>query len=352
MDLNNLSRRDFLRLSGVSIAVSTLGPISGCLDMGETGISLAYQPPAIGQQAPYLVMINENYPEEYEFGLNTTECTYGAEVVQNYLEGGIDIGQAGEFPSLTAIKNNPDTTIIGNYMAGKQILALAVRADADFGLEDLEGKTIALPLGSTAEWFIREVIKSKTDLTPEDVEFKNSDPQAAVISLSQGTDDAAVLWHPWIERAEKEVGIETISWGFDTDYYLFAPIFARNDYLEENEEEVQKYMDARVRAMKYTYNNIDQVAEWMSEAESGQVEKDVAKRSLEIVLGRTEVTDENALQPWHSEASSILQRAIQFRREEVSPDFPEIDISDYIESKYTENAIDNEAPDLFGDIEF
>lgn len=358
MNLDDLSRRDFLKLSGASVAVSALGPLSGCLSNEKTALNLAYQPPALGQQAPYQVMKHKNYPSEYGYKLKTTKCSYGAEVVQNYLQGGIDIGQCGDFPGLTVLNKKPETTIIGNYIIGKQVLSLATKKGANFGLNDLKGKTIALPIGSTAEWFIREVLDDKTELNPENVDFMNAAPQNAVVSLSQGTADAAVLWHPWIERAQKDVGIDIISWGFGTDYYIVAPIFASNSYLENHEDTVQKYMNSRVRAMKYVHNNVDQVATWISNAESGQVEKKLAKRALNIVLGNPEEIDKemgikevNAIKPWHSNFDSILQRAADFRRNKISKDFPEIDVSEFIEPKYTKKAIEKEAPQLFGDIE-
>ncbi|OKY77884.1 MAG: ABC-type nitrate/sulfonate/bicarbonate transport system periplasmic component [Candidatus Methanohalarchaeum thermophilum] len=351
MELNNLSRRDFLKLSGTSIAAASLGPLSGCISNEKTAMKLGYQPPALGQQAPYQVMKHKNYTDKYNFDIKPTKCTWGAEVVQAYARGAINIGQSGNFPALTVLSKNIDTTIIGNYDLGKKVYAFATTETSDVNINNLKGKTIAFPTGSTAEWFIREVIQDKTDLSFKDVEFMNSGPQNAVVSLSQGTADAAVFWHPWIERAEEDVGIDILSWGYGTDYYLLSPIYVRDSYLENHEDTVQNYMNAMVRALKYIHNNVDQVAEWISNAESGQVDKPLAKRALNVVLGRTEVGNEDGFVPWHSEYDQILQRAADFRRNKMSKDFPELDVTKYIETKYTKKAIQKEAPDLFGDIE-
>jgi NitT/TauT family transport system substrate-binding protein len=163
--------------------------------------------------------------------------------------------KAGEFD---AIATTPDT-FSRNYARGietVQVLALdrslggdGIVATNDITSPDqLDGQTVAVSQGSTSQWFLGYVLQDN-GLSLDDVEQANLTAADAGAAFAAGRVPVAVTWEPWLTRAEKnpdgQVLVSTADYpDIITDGVAFSP-----DFVEENPDTVQTFVDAYGKVM-------------------------------------------------------------------------------------------------------
>lgn len=70
-------------------------------------------------------------------------------------------------------------------------------------VKQLKGKTVAVNVGSTSEWFLDYVLK-QNGLTVNDIKIQDMpDSSTAGSTFVAGRADVAVTWEPWLDRAEQ-----------------------------------------------------------------------------------------------------------------------------------------------------
>lgn len=70
-------------------------------------------------------------------------------------------------------------------------------------VKQLKGKTVAVNVGSTSEWFLDYVLQ-KNGLTVNDIKIQDMpDSSTAGSTFVAGRADVAVTWEPWLDRAEQ-----------------------------------------------------------------------------------------------------------------------------------------------------
>jgi ABC-type nitrate/sulfonate/bicarbonate transport system substrate-binding protein len=113
----------------------------------------------------------------------------------------LDIGYTGDMPSINAM-SNPGTRIVGTattWSRGQQCGLIAVPDGSTIAsVEDLRGKTIAVPVGSCLHFFLLQLLE-KTGLENH-VTVKNMAPDAIQTGFKSGGFDAGVLQEPMMSR--------------------------------------------------------------------------------------------------------------------------------------------------------
>ncbi|HLM31216.1 MAG TPA: ABC transporter substrate-binding protein [Solirubrobacterales bacterium] len=128
----------------------------------------------------------------------------------------------------------------------------------------LEGETVAVSQGSTSQWFLGYVLEDN-GLSLDDVEQANLTAADAGAAFAAGRVPVAVTWEPWLTRAEKNpdghVLVSTEDYpDIITDGVAFSP-----DYVEENPETVQKFVDAYGKVMDMVESDPDKAFGYASD---------------------------------------------------------------------------------------
>jgi NitT/TauT family transport system substrate-binding protein len=171
--------------------------------------------------------------------------------------------KAGEFD---AIATTPDTFSRnwGRGIETVQVLPLdrslggdGIVATTDVtSVDGLEGQEVAVSQGSTSQWFLGYVLQDN-GLSLDDVQQANLTAADAGAAFAAGRVPVAVTWEPWLTRAEKnpdgQVLVSTEDYpDIITDGVAFSP-----DFVEQNPDTVQKFVDAYGKVMDMIQSDPD-----------------------------------------------------------------------------------------------
>ena len=145
----------------------------------------------------------------------------GAEVIAALASGDVKLTELGSSPFVTAATQGVDVQL---FMVAQVIGAaesLIVRNGAGIAkLEDLKGKRVAVPVGSTAHFSLMGAIKH-AGLSASDVTVISMPPDQIAAAWQQSAIDAAFIWQPvqseLLKNGKLLVGADQVAdWGFPT----------------------------------------------------------------------------------------------------------------------------------------
>lgn len=119
---------------------------------------------------------------------------------------------------------------------------------------DLKGKTIAVNMGSTSEWFLAQVL-AQNGMSEKDVTLLNMTSGDAGAAFVSGKVDFAVTWEPWLSRAAKSPnGKVLVSSKAYPDLIVDAFAF-RRDFAAAHPDAVKAFMAGYWDAITYWQQN-------------------------------------------------------------------------------------------------
>jgi taurine transport system substrate-binding protein len=127
----------------------------------------------------------------------------GAEIIAAMASGDLKISELGSSPLAIGASQGVDYQMfaISNIIGDAE--ALIVRNGAGISkVEELKGKKVGVPLGSTAHYSLMGAIKN-AGLTPKDVEVIGMKPDQISAAWDQGQIDATFIWEPAKGKALK-----------------------------------------------------------------------------------------------------------------------------------------------------
>ncbi len=127
----------------------------------------------------------------------------GAEIIAAMASGDLKMSELGSSPMAIGASQGVDYQLfaISNIIGDAE--ALIVRNGSGIEkVEDLKGKKIGVPLGSTAHYSLMGAIKN-AGLAPADVEVIGMKPDQIVAAWDQGQIDATFVWEPAKGKALK-----------------------------------------------------------------------------------------------------------------------------------------------------
>lgn len=204
-------RRQFtLLLAGLGLALT----FSACIPKAENAATTSAMPDEIriGYQvipnAELLAkaegLIEENLPNTK---INWIKYSSGGDVNQAMAAGDIDVGLAGSVPVSTGIATELPYQVyfIHDIIGANE--ALAVHTDSGIvRLEDIKGKKIAVPFGSTTHFSLLSTLK-KNGIQPDELEIINMTPEAISMAWSKNEIDGSFVWHPTLGTLLENDGI-------------------------------------------------------------------------------------------------------------------------------------------------
>jgi NitT/TauT family transport system substrate-binding protein len=117
-------------------------------------------------------------------------------------------------------------------------------------IQDLRGKKVAVQKNYASEALLNYVLK-KNGLKPSDVEKVDMEGGAAGAAFVSGQVDVAVTFEPWLSKAKERRGGRVLLSSADVPGVIVDILSIRKDYLQQNNEIVQKVMRSWFKALDY-----------------------------------------------------------------------------------------------------
>lgn len=222
-------------------------------------VRLGYLQSDIHQLACWVALEKGFFKEE---GLNVRVAGIfkaGPEEMSAFAAGALDVGYVGEAPATTAVANGAAKVSV-LAQVNTEGSALVVRADSDFQkVEDLEGKTVAIPGHSTVQDFLLRKALLHAKLPPNRVQITVLKPPEMIGALETKQIDAFIAWEPYPAKAQTMgVGRALIaSRGIWKDHPCCV-LVVDDRFLSEHPREAEALVRAHVKATDFIHGHFDE----------------------------------------------------------------------------------------------
>ena len=147
------------------------------------------------------------------FKVKWVDFTSGPPMVQAMGSGSVDIGGVGDAPPVFSAAGGSKIKIVGARKTPAAAGAVVVpKGSSITSIQQLKGKTIAAPEGTTADYHLLTVLAA-AGLTKKDVTVENLQPADALAAFNSGKIDAWDTWSPYIEEATVQDGGKVLADG-------------------------------------------------------------------------------------------------------------------------------------------
>ncbi len=239
----------------------------------------------------------------------------GSEVIAAMASGDVVLAELGSSPLAIAASQGVDLQLFMLAQVIGEAESLIVRDGSGIeALEDLAGKRVAVPVGSTAHFSLMGALQH-AGIAEGDLTIMNMPPEQIAAAWEQDAIDAAFVWQPVqsqiLQKGTLLVGADqTAEWGFPT----FDGWVVNAGFAADNAEALAAFartMDAANKAY------IDDPSAWTSESEMVQAVASQTGADAEQIPGILEgfafiPLDEQTGEKWLGSAAGTMKATAEF----------------------------------------
>jgi taurine transport system substrate-binding protein len=238
MALESLRRRALIALIGFA----SLAPLSAPLAHAEgvpAQVRLAW---AGAPRIWVLAKADGAFDKAFGTKVQWVQFATGADVLALFATNAIDIARFGSSPTVAGVTQGLPIKVI----SVPEVIATSERLTARAGidtLKDLEGKTVAYPPNSTAQYALEAAIKVNK-LDRRKIKLVPLKPDEIVAAWKRGDIDAAYAWDP-ASQLLKDAGGHEIFYTKDLrkdGYLIYNNFVVRTAFAEQYPELVAKFL--------------------------------------------------------------------------------------------------------------
>ncbi|UHA72473.1 ABC transporter substrate-binding protein [Paenibacillus sp. 481] len=216
--------------------------------------------PDINGAAPLVIGEHKQFFKQAGIQVTPTKFLSGPPEFQAMAAGKIDIAYIGPGATFLAAQGKGKIIAVASLSKGDKLLA--TKSSGIQKWEDLKGKTVGVPKGTSGEMILNLGLE-KAGLKPSDVNIVNLDVAGAVSSFIANKVDAVAIWSPYTTEIERQVGKDNIitigsNEQFFPEYVFPASWVVNPTFLEEKPELVEKFVQAWIAANDYKLKNIEE----------------------------------------------------------------------------------------------
>lgn len=283
-----------------------------------------------------LGLVEEKYPDTE---VKWIQFESSRDVNTAMAAGELDFGLVGTTGAATGIAQGLPYSVYTIHDVIGENEALLVQKDAKIkSLEDLTGKTVAVPFGSTTHFSLLSVLE-KEGIDASKVKILDMQPSDMYAAWQRGDIDAGFVWQPTLEKMIIDNGeILLTSKQLAEEGIITADVgIVSKDFAKQYPEVVKTYVSLLNEAVNYYRDSPEEAGEALSKELSISLEETKSMMNELIWLDLMEQADSKYLgspdQP--GELSEVLKQTGDFMVEQKAiPTAPEL--SAYEESLLTE----------------
>lgn len=221
----------------------------------------------------------------------------GAVINTSMISGKVQFGFMGDMPLILnmykaeTIKDYDSLFLAmdGFGVNGANQSILVPKSSNVKSFEDLKGKTISTPIGSSSHYMLMKALE-KYDML-DDVTIVHQDVALASQLLSTGKTDAFSIWAPYPNFLVDEGSAKVLLDGKDTEIDYLAGVIVNNKWAKENKKIVDLFVESLDEAHDFINNNPDEAAKIFTE-ESG-FDLSITKKEVKNIKWSTKIEDKD-----------------------------------------------------------
>ncbi|MEQ8730449.1 MAG: taurine ABC transporter substrate-binding protein [Marinovum algicola] len=265
----------------------------------------------------------------------------GTDVIAAMASGDVKISELGSSPLAIAASQGVELQMFMMSYAIGESESLIVRDDAGIAsVEDLKGKRIAVPVGSTAHFSLVGAL-DHAGIAESDLTIMNMPPDQIAAAWEQGAIDAAFIWQPVqsqiMESGERLLGADkTAEWGYPT----FNAWVVDAGFAAENAEALAAFARTMDEANQAYLNDR---AAWTADSAEVKAVADLTGATPDqvpqILEGYTFIPlEEQVNGPWLSNAAETMKSTADFLKAAGRIDATAEDYSGFVNAEIAASA--------------
>lgn len=180
---------------------------------------------------------------------------YGKLALKDVLEGKADFATVAETPVMFEIMNGEKISVIATIQTSNKDSAIVARRDRGIRTaSDLKGRTLAVTLGTTADYYL-DAFLATHGISRKELQVVDLKPEALADALANGDVDAISAFNPYIIQAQNKLGARGISFVDEDLYTLTFNIVAKQEFISRNPAKVRKLLNALIKAERFVGEN-------------------------------------------------------------------------------------------------
>ena len=234
------------RTAAAAVAALTLSGAAQAADSVNVAFFLEWATPN------QIAKVDKAYDEAMGVDVNWTDFSTGVAMTEAMLAGDIDIAYSqGLAPFVTAIQQGAPLKMVGIavvYEANDCFVANGLGINSS-NASELEGKTVAVPLNTMADFSFRKQMAA-LNVDTSTMTIVDQAPPDGAVSLADGSVDMACIFGGASAKAAGEVGTPIMSTQEKTDAGIgsFDVISVTEKFANENPELVSSFLEVTEEA--------------------------------------------------------------------------------------------------------
>lgn len=205
--------------------------------------------------APVIIAMEKGYFKDEGLEVTAKEYDFGKLCLEAMFAGEVDMATVAQMPVVLNSFKRKDFSVVATFIYNYDDSKIIIRKDRGIAVgADLKGKTIGVPFGTSAHFFI-DVYFDYNNIHRRDVNIVNFPAKDLPVALKEGKVDAISVFEPYAYAATKllqENGSRLPKIEIFREAFNFA---AMNDFLKKHPEAVRKILRAIDRAVSFTRQN-------------------------------------------------------------------------------------------------
>ncbi|KUI39142.1 hypothetical protein AU197_17260 [Mycobacterium sp. IS-1590] len=164
----------------------------------------------------------------------------GAAALEALAGGAVDVANGGDVPTSAAALKNPNLRIIADGSRWAEGRFVARRSAGITSIPDLSGRTIAVPLGSSAHYFATKFL----DQAGVEAQLVQTGPAEIPTALGNGSVDAVAVFQPALAKSVAELGDDAIELQGPEKYSQHSLYLANADTVATHQAALSRFLAA------------------------------------------------------------------------------------------------------------
>jgi NitT/TauT family transport system substrate-binding protein len=187
----------------------------------------------------------------------TVEYSSGAPSFKALLDSQVDVAIGSDFVGTTNSFVSQNFKMITSIFDSPRVFEIIARKDRGINtVQDLKGKKIGLTKKTMGEFFLGTFLEFR-NISMQDVQLIDSDATLLQKYIDDGTVDAIITFPPNTYAIEKKLGENVIIFPAQDNHLLYSLLYAKNSFLIDHSEAMERFIKALVQAEEFMNNNPD-----------------------------------------------------------------------------------------------
>jgi ABC-type nitrate/sulfonate/bicarbonate transport system substrate-binding protein len=198
---------------------------------------------------------DQNLFRQNGINLTITNTVTGPNTINATQNGVIDLGTSLEyaFVANSALKGG-NLSIIATIDKSDVVFLIARKDSGIQNIADLKQKKIGLSLQQSGRFYLGRFLELN-GISLQAVTLVDLPASEWVTAFVNGTVDAIVAGKSYIAQAQEKLPNNTVVWSAQNDQLTYSLVFARNDWINQHSELVQKFLISLTQAENYVVNH-------------------------------------------------------------------------------------------------